>query len=270
MTPKTSDRLASMGKRRTFYVLPGQRFGRLVVVEERLRERDGKAALWEALCNCDCGETVAVLLQGLKKGTQSCGCTKKKGTMSEKFRATRGSSRTFTVSPGQRFDRLTVMEELQEPNNEGRLTWVAACRCDCGKYTKVLVNNLKSRMTRSCGCLQREHASRIAKSASSHGLTNHPHYARWNNIRARCDNPQNHHYTYYGARGIRMFEEWYNVAVFIDYLETELGPCPEGHSLDRIDNDGHYEPGNIRWADPVTQRHNQRRGTSNGRSRAVD
>lgn len=255
-----------MGKNRTFSVQPGQRFGRLTVIEERLRRPSEGPARWEALCDCECGEQVAVLLQGLKKGTESCGCLKKRGTMSAAFRESRGKRpRLFSTSPGDRFDRLVVQREERVRRSNGKLAWQVVCACDCGNETVVLVDNLKNGVTRSCGCLQREHASRIGKSMATHGLTDHPHYARWSNIRARCDNPSNHHhYSYYGARGIRLAPEWYDAAVFIQYLEDELGPCPEGHTLDRIDNDGNYEPGNLRWADPVVQRHNQRRGASRG------
>lgn len=259
-----------MGKNRTFFVQQGQRFGRLTVVEERLRYRPDRPALREALCICDCGEQVAVLLQGLKKGTQSCGCAKKKGTMTETFRATRGRPRLFSVAPGDRFDRLTVVQEIQQARADGKLTWAAECVCDCGTQVVPLVSNLKNYITRSCGCLQREHAARIGRSAAVHGMTNHPHYSRWSNMRKRCDDPRDSHYKNYGARGIRVCGEWYDVSEFIRYLEEELGPCPEGHSLDRVDNNGNYEPGNVRWADPMTQRHNQRRGTSNGKSPAAD
>lgn len=191
--------------------------------------------------------------------------------MTEKFRETRGRTpRRIHVNPGDQFDRLSVLSEFQEQRTEGHLRWYARCLCECGRETSPSVTNLVGGVTRSCGCLQKEHASRIGKSLATHGLTDHPHYARWNNIRARCDKPQDHHYKYYGGRGIRMCDEWYDVASFITYLESELGPCPEGWSLDRIDNNGHYEPGNVRWADSVTQRHNQRRGTSNSRKKSHD
>lgn len=86
----------------------------------------------------------------------------------------------------------------------------------------------------------------------------------------RCGDPSDSHYVNYGARGIRVCDEWYDVVAFIRHLEEELGPCPDGHSLDRIDNDGNYEPGNVRWADSTTQRHNQRRGASWGKRKTRD
>jgi hypothetical protein len=258
-----------MTKKQRFSVRPGERFGRLTVVEERLRERPGKASLWEAVCVCDCGVEAIVLLQGLRKGTQSCGCAKKRGTMTERFRETRGRPRLSEVSPGDRFDRLTVIREEQRKNSTGSKRWHVVCVCDCGSEVDVLFSNLIRGITRSCGCLQRDHASRIGRASATHGLTDHQHYPRWNNMRKRCDDPSNSHYMHYGGRGIRVCDEWYDVSVFIAYLESQLGPCPEGHSLDRIDNNGHYEPGNVRWASPITQRHNQRRGTSNGKSPVI-
>jgi len=248
-----------MSRKRTFFVRPGQRFGRLEVLEERLRERPGKPSLWEALCRCDCGEQIAVLLQGLKGGTQSCGCTKKRGTMTEAFLATRGRARSFSVSPGDRFGKLTVMFEENEEQPDGKKLWVAHCSCECGKKTIVLVNNLKSGGVRSCGCLQRERASEANRIRATHGLSGHPHYPRWRNMMDRCYDPGGAHYKYYGDRGIAVSPEWHDVAVFIGYLETVLGPCPDGHSLDRIDNNESYKPGNLRWADAITQRQNQRR-----------
>lgn len=75
----------------------------------------------------------------------------------------------------------------------------------------------------------------------------------------RCENPEHHKYPRYGGRGIAVCEEWHDVRNFINYLETELGPRPAAHSLDRINNDGDYEPGNMRWASPSMQCANQSR-----------
>lgn len=80
----------------------------------------------------------------------------------------------------------------------------------------------------------------------------------------RCHNPVDPHYVNYGARGIRVFDAWHNPATFIAYVDAELGPEPAKHTIDRIDNDGDYRPGNIRWADRSTQNANQRQRTSPG------
>lgn len=92
-------------------------------------------------------------------------------------------------------------------------------------------------------------------------VSKHPSYHRWADIKARCTSPSHWAYSYYGGRGIRMYEPWLNSSrAFLEYLDEHLGPCPPGYSLDRVDNDRGYEPGNLRWADKHTQRVNQRNG----------
>lgn len=163
------------------------------------------------------------------------------------------------AEPGQIFGQLTVLRETRVPTKRRpKGSRAAVCRCECGNEVTVLVSNLYLRTT-SCGCLQRQRAAESNRRRATHGLTGHPHFPRWQNMIARCENPADPHYPSWGGRGIRVCDAWHDVGVFIEYLEMHLGPRPEGHSLDRIDNDGHYEPGNVRWADSLVQRHNQRR-----------
>jgi len=82
----------------------------------------------------------------------------------------------------------------------------------------------------------------------------HPLYRRWERMRSRCNQPTNHKWKYYGGRGIRCCERW---AVFKNFL-ADMGPCPPGFTLDRIDPNGNYEPGNCRWASVTDQNNNQR------------
>lgn len=81
---------------------------------------------------------------------------------------------------------------------------------------------------------------------------------RWQNMMDRCYKPGRRQFKNYGGRGIVVCNEWHHMAAFLDYLDAVLGPCPPGHSLDRIDNNGNYEPGNVRWADTSTQLSNRR------------
>ena len=100
-------------------------------------------------------------------------------------------------------------------------------------------------------------------------LTDHPYYDRWKTMIARCHQPANAAYDRYGGRGIKVCEEWHDRFAFYRFLEENLGPCPEGHSLDRINNDGDYEPTNVQWADRFEQRRTQRSVTKRGTSRKV-
>lgn len=86
----------------------------------------------------------------------------------------------------------------------------------------------------------------------------HPHYSRWYSMLVRCNNENHPTYRHYGARGIKVCDEWLDPWNFYRYVDEFLGPCPEGHSLDRIDVNGNYEPGNVRWADRQGQAANRR------------
>lgn len=100
---------------------------------------------------------------------------------------------------------------------------------------------------------------------NNHGLSYHPLFGRWYRMVRRCTNPREAGYKNYGGRGISVCEAWIDPAVYIAYVEQELGPQPSSsYSIDRIDNDGDYEPGNIRWATRSVQCSNQRQRTSPG------
>ncbi len=88
--------------------------------------------------------------------------------------------------------------------------------------------------------------------------TRHPLYNEWAMMKQRCFNSNQKNFKYYGGRGITVCDEWLDWLPFRDYVESTLGPRPDGHSLDRVDNDGNYEPGNIRWASQRDQLVNRR------------
>lgn len=153
----------------------------------------------------------------------------------------------------KRFGRLLVVGYAGRPKNQTEQTWL--CLCDCGKEKTVRSWSLRSGQTQSCGCFQKERTSEASK---KHGLSGTPEHRAWTQIMARCnpDTVKAKTQHLYVSRGIQMCEKWRSS--FEAFLE-DMGPKPHPlASVDRIDNDGNYEPGNCRWATPSQQARNRR------------
>jgi hypothetical protein len=120
--------------------------------------------------------------------------------------------------------------------------------CDCGTTYVAQLGHLRAGLVKSCGCLRRETARKhVTMMVSTHRMSSHPLYQTWYNMMHRCHDSRDARYKDYGARGVQVCPEWHDVRGFVAYVERELGPRPPGMSLDRIDNNDGYRPGNIRW-----------------------
>jgi hypothetical protein len=146
---------------------------------------------------------------------------------------------------GRRFGLLVAMEEL--PRERGMRKW--QLRCDCGASKVALQKAFTSGgKLRSCGCDNRR--------SVQHGLSSTPEYRAWINMKTRCYDQTTPYFDTYGGRGVQVCSKW---LTSFEAFYADMGRRPsEKHSIDRIDNDGNYEPGNCRWAIQKVQSRNQR------------
>ena len=153
---------------------------------------------------------------------------------------------------GKRFSRLLVL--ARGPNKGEAAAW--RVRCDCGATSLVVGSNLRRGHTQSCGCLKAER-SRAANGIHFESGMRTPEYEAWRNMRSRCYDSTAKGYHNYGGRGIIVCERWRKS--YLSFL-SDVGRRPSpSHSIDRINNDGNYEPKNCRWATRRQQGLNQRR-----------
>lgn len=152
---------------------------------------------------------------------------------------------------GQRFGRLVALE--RQPSIGRRTAWSFVC--DCGSVVVRKLEPVRAGITTSCGCLRAElTAERSRTHGHSAGRVRSRTLRAWDHAKGRCFNKTDHKYPHYGERGITMAPVW--AEDFSAFLR-DMGECPEGRSLDRIDVNGHYEPGNCRWATADEQSRNR-------------
>lgn len=222
----------SIRRAHNFKDLTGKRYGSLVVTG--LGERRGKVLYWSVLC--DCGATNLVAGNNLTSGgSKRC-----------------GYSCPLRIDPrmkdetGNVYGKLTVLGYAGKSlKSHTGSYW--NCRCECGTELVVVGVTLRNGKTRSCsaGC-----------GMTTHGMKGTPEYRCWNDMKARCGNPDHSGFSGYGERGIRVCDQWLES---FDNFFDDMGTRPfNGASIGRIDNDGNYEPGNVRW-ETGEQQHNNKR-----------
>ncbi len=204
--------------------------GFLTILErfEPKEEDTATTANWKALCVC--GTECVVThkhVAGKKKSTCGCGI------------------KTLAYQAGNKYNLLTIVKEGPKANSGVRQVW---CKCDCGneELTLVRTNNLQSGNTSSCGCVGEE-------SRKTHGMSNTRTYQIHEGMLRRCKPHLADDFPYHAGKGIKVCEEWRTFENFF----ADMGECPEGMSLDRIDVNGDYCKDNCRWATNSVQGYNK-------------
>ena len=191
-------------------------------------------------CLCDCGNTKRIRCDHVLNGrTVSCGC--------------QANKECYKDLTGMKFERLTVLSKAYK---KGYVVYWN-CKCDCGTETIVSSHNLTSKSVKSCGCYMVERTKEVN---TKHGGRNTKLYGIYIGMKSRCYNKKEAAYSNYGSRGIKVCDKWLSKNNgFIAFRDWALANgYEEGLSIDRVNVNGNYEPGNCRWVNDYVQANNRR------------
>jgi|SRR5699024_6790193 len=224
----------------------GEKIGWLTVQSE-IQER--KRGAKQYICLCECGNTCIVSSSKFTGSSfVSCGCYR--------FRK---YEKVILEKIGKEIGRLTPLTYYIEKNKQGHNKWMLKCQCRCGNTYIGDARRILNKKIVSCGCYRKEIAYNNCK---KHGLSNHRLNRIWRAMKNRCNNPKTPRYKDYGGRGIKVCDEWEDNFENFYYWAINNG-YNENLSIDRINNDGNYEPSNCRWANDTEQVINQRQTKTN-------